>query len=261
MAYTSKYTGSQIENKLDGVFQSKLQDKTVEITDNGVTEVTPDTGFIALNSVSVSVNVPTSGEGGGSASKWKYYDCLGDKKDDYGYIEHYTYLADNVKIIDSVTGNLMIAPEAYIDSDEPNTIVAVAYNMDKRVYADGKWIPLEEFIAEAEDMDFSSHTEITEEEFYHIPEDVVWNCNTNEGCKEAFEALWKLCERYDGKFNSSEPLPLIFFYKSIDLLKFGATASYIFNYRDNGDVQFIFFDQYNELVLTRRGESYNLILE
>lgn len=50
----------------------KTQDKEIEITSNGTTEVTPDIGFTALNSVNVKVNVPTSGEGGGStpSSKW-----------------------------------------------------------------------------------------------------------------------------------------------------------------------------------------------
>lgn len=60
MAYTSKYTGSKIESKLDEVFQSKLQEKTVEITDNGVTEVSVDEGYFALSKVSVSVNVPSN---------------------------------------------------------------------------------------------------------------------------------------------------------------------------------------------------------
>jgi hypothetical protein len=39
----------------------KIQDKEIEITSNGTTEVTPDEGFTALNSVSVNVNVPQSG--------------------------------------------------------------------------------------------------------------------------------------------------------------------------------------------------------
>lgn len=39
----------------------KTQDKEIEITSNGITEVTPDAGFTALNSVNVNVNVPQSG--------------------------------------------------------------------------------------------------------------------------------------------------------------------------------------------------------
>jgi hypothetical protein len=64
MAYTSKYTGGQIEEKLDEIFASKLQEKAVEIVDNGATEVSADEGFLGLGKVSINVNVPT---GGGSA--------------------------------------------------------------------------------------------------------------------------------------------------------------------------------------------------
>ena len=140
----------------------KTQDKEIEITSNGTTEITPDEGFAYLNKVSVKTNVAQSGEGGGSAEV--------------------------------------------------------------------------------------------------IPTDVVWDCNTDDGCKEAFEALWKLCERYDGKFNTNNPMPLYPWYNSIDMVKFGAAPTHIYNKRDDGDYQYIFLDQYNELVLTKSGESYNLIL-
>jgi hypothetical protein len=48
----------------------KTQDKEIEITSNGTTEITPDTGFTALNSVSVNVNVPQSG---GTELDGEYY--------------------------------------------------------------------------------------------------------------------------------------------------------------------------------------------
>lgn len=59
MAYTSKYTGGQIEEKLDEIFASKLQEKAVEIVDNGATEVSADEGFLGLGKVSVNVAIPT----------------------------------------------------------------------------------------------------------------------------------------------------------------------------------------------------------
>lgn len=49
----------------------KTQDKEIEITSNGTTEVTPDEGFNYLNSVSVRTNVGGQGD---SASSWKYFD-------------------------------------------------------------------------------------------------------------------------------------------------------------------------------------------
>lgn len=48
------------------------QAKDIEITSNGTTKVTADTGYTALASVNVKVNVPTEGggENSGSGSKW-----------------------------------------------------------------------------------------------------------------------------------------------------------------------------------------------
>ena len=47
------------------VVEIKAQEKSVELTANGTTEVTPDSGFAYLSKVSVKTNVPQSGEGGG----------------------------------------------------------------------------------------------------------------------------------------------------------------------------------------------------
>ena len=62
MAYTSKYTGGQIEEKLDMAFASSLQEKTVDISENGLTEVLPDEGYFALKKVNVNVGM--------SKNKW-----------------------------------------------------------------------------------------------------------------------------------------------------------------------------------------------
>jgi hypothetical protein len=59
MAYTSKYTGSEIEGKLDEIFSSHLQDKEIETVENGVAEVTADSGFIGLSKVKVTTAIPT----------------------------------------------------------------------------------------------------------------------------------------------------------------------------------------------------------
>lgn len=49
------------------VTELKYQEKSVDVIENGLTEVAPDAGFAGLAKVSVNVNVPTSGEGGGSS--------------------------------------------------------------------------------------------------------------------------------------------------------------------------------------------------
>ena len=58
------------------VTEIKSQSKEIEVTANGTTVVEPDAGFAYLNKVNVKTNVPTSGEGGGSASgsTWRYFD-------------------------------------------------------------------------------------------------------------------------------------------------------------------------------------------
>lgn len=49
------------------------QSKSVEITENGTTEVTADTGYTGLGKVSINVNVPTSGGGGGTELEGEYF--------------------------------------------------------------------------------------------------------------------------------------------------------------------------------------------
>ena len=60
MSYTSKYTGSQIEEKLDSVFSLHLQDREIEITENGEYEVVPEKGYLGLSRVNVVTNTNKS---------------------------------------------------------------------------------------------------------------------------------------------------------------------------------------------------------
>lgn len=68
MEYKSKYTASEIDAKLSQVFDSTLQTKEVEVSED--TTIKADEGFLGLKEVSVKV----TGGGGGSASSWKFFD-------------------------------------------------------------------------------------------------------------------------------------------------------------------------------------------
>lgn len=54
------------------VTEIKAQSKVVEITSNGITNITPDEGFAYLNSVKVKTNVPQEGGGGSTSGGGKY---------------------------------------------------------------------------------------------------------------------------------------------------------------------------------------------
>lgn len=108
------------------------------------------------------------GNGGGGGSNYKYYDCSKDTPNENGELPHGIYLADSMKITNIETGEIMIAPEAdFNDSDYK--VLAVAYDMSKRIYIHGEWLDAKTFLELKEEFDFSAHQEITEEEFYHIP--------------------------------------------------------------------------------------------
>lgn len=129
MAYTSKYKGSEIESKLDQVFQSKLQEKTVEIADNGVTEVSADEGYLALSKVSVNVNVPSSGGGSNAVTP---------KRDGrthiYIQIEETTVKKDIVLPFYDTSGNSLVD---WGDGTEPMQVGTGTASTISHTYASG----------------------------------------------------------------------------------------------------------------------------
>lgn len=53
------------------------QEKSVEITEAGVTEITPDAGYTGLSKVSVDTSAISGGSGEGGGSTWRYFDVSG----------------------------------------------------------------------------------------------------------------------------------------------------------------------------------------
>lgn len=163
-----------------------------------------------LNTIGEKVIVKGGGSGGGK-SGMKYFDCLFEPLDEYGEHPHGRFLADNAKVIftsDNGTDQIVIAPEA------EGRLIAVAVDTSKRIYLDGRWVDIKEYMFDFENFDMDAHTEITEEEFYHIPEDKVFDVSTAEGRKEAYETLFPLVSRYYPDMDSIPTLP---WFKSLTL--------------------------------------------
>lgn len=139
------------------VTEIKTQSKEIEVTDNGITEITPDAGFTYLNSVKVKVNVPTSG--GRSASSWRYFDV--SKLDSSMKSRLYPFIVR--------TNDRIIAVEAVLDW---STVTAIGVDDSSMFYIEGAIMSWSEMIAHegftAEMMAQVGIVEITKDEFYNF---------------------------------------------------------------------------------------------
>lgn len=72
MAEKIKRTHAERDALLSKVFDSTLQTKDIEITENGTTEIVADEGFFALKKVNLNINVQ-----GGGGSSIEYLDVSG----------------------------------------------------------------------------------------------------------------------------------------------------------------------------------------
>lgn len=207
--------------------------------------------------------------GGSSKGGMKYYDCLFDEEIESSENIHGDYCVDNVKCIDFDTREVTIYPEAYNGQR-----VAVAVDLtNRKVYMDGQWMTYKDFLKleEWDAFDPDTHIEITEEEFYHIPEDEVWmwTGRTYEENKVQFEKLMALCKRYGRKKIQSANLPLSPWFKSIDIETYDGYDSYyvhpqyLLDFAETKSVAYIKFNtptthNYNFCFLLKDGE-YSII--
>lgn len=134
--------------------------------------------------------------GNGGKSNMKYYSCLGDYSNDE---QHDVFLVDNANFIVNTgdTYETIIGPEYVYNLGSYEAFpIAVAINMDKRCYDEGEWISLTEYLQRYNGFDPATHAEITEEEFYHIPEDVIIPYRDREKLGEIFEDCYSKLLRY-----------------------------------------------------------------
>lgn len=150
---------------------------------------------------------------------YKFYDCFfGDWNNDH---DEWPFIA--TKYVDLNTGDVYIAPDSWngISCPEGSNYIraAVMHVPDVRYYGDNKWLSPEEVLSNDDvcSFDFNAHPEITEEEFYHIPEEVVIPYNDRNKLEEVFEHLYSILNRYgiepsgDSAYNTTNinfPIPV-----------------------------------------------------
>lgn len=145
----------------------QIQEKQIEITENGEITITPDAGFAYLNSVKVKTNVAQSG-GGGSASSMEYWDvtALPAATFELGYYallvkfryKSNLYVRSSIELIDKLT------------EDYETSLFAVALDKNIKMMEVGSVTTVGEIFESKGFPDFTSlgWKQITEEEFYNL---------------------------------------------------------------------------------------------
>lgn len=130
------------------------QEKSVDITENGTTEVVADAGFTGLGKVSVNVNVPTSGEGGGGVG--------------YLYFENVPPMVEPLAFSSLINDGTRIIPSFLCGFNSQGKEENITVYKIAAMYGytfDGMKIT-EDFLREF--MSIGGIVEITEEEFYSL---------------------------------------------------------------------------------------------
>ena len=147
----------------------QIQEKQVEITENGEITITPDAGFAYLNKVSVKTNV--EGQGGGSASGNEVFNC------EYLDISEVSNKLEWVSIAilakTSSQGMTFIAPSSYNPFGLTGLLaVAVDFNFSIVAESGGQKmeIPIRELLNQngVSNEDIAAIPRITKEEFYTL---------------------------------------------------------------------------------------------
>lgn len=165
MEYKSKYTASEIDAKLSQVFDSTLQTKEVEVSED--TTIKADEGFLGLKEVSVKVS------GGGSASSVEYLDLTGLATLQLSYYATSSYelhLKMTIQGQEIATvgpaaqlvsqGSSASSIYAKIDFDAPFIMVQGTMRQDMKVR--------DYILSKVSESELAAIPRITEEEFYAL---------------------------------------------------------------------------------------------
>lgn len=176
---------------------------------------------VTKNEIHISnLNASSSSNG----SSMKYYDCI---QDFLRGESHDVTLVDNVKAILEENGTTIIAPESVMNwgSFSPVVIAVAIDTENRRCYVDGEWITMKEYAQRFDGFNPDTHTEITEEEFYHIPESIIIPYKDRNKLGEIFEDCYSKLLRLgvqpngDSAFDSTPirfPIPFLG-YKTISI--------------------------------------------
>ena len=142
------------------------QDKVVDITENGTTEVVADSGFTGLGKV--TINTEVSG-GGGSTIEYEYFALTDKWVNDLGLMV--TYCSSLVKAPTSQAG-MVIAPITFakiLNNNEAVDPAAVAVDMSLMISAGGQQVTIKDIIlGDGTTEESLAKYRITKEQFYSL---------------------------------------------------------------------------------------------
>ena len=142
------------------------QDKSVDITENGTTEVVADGGFTGLGKV--TINTEVSG-GGGSTIEYEYFALTDKWINDLGLMV--AYCSSLVKAPTSQAG-MVVAPTTFakiLNNNEAVDPTAVAIDMSLMISAGGQQVTIKDVIlGDGTTEESLAKYRITKEQFYSL---------------------------------------------------------------------------------------------
>ena len=153
--YVSKHTQEESDALLKQVFDSTLQEKTIEITESGTTEITADADFLALKKVNLNVNV----QGGGGSVE--YFDI--NREDKLMYLEMLGLVGYMVKYPTKIQSVAL----CFAFGETLNDSIAISIDTSEMMDWQGTRYTIANWLA-IMGVDLSIFPRLTKEEFYAI---------------------------------------------------------------------------------------------
>lgn len=138
------------------------QDKVVDITENGTTEVVADGGYTGLGKVTINTEVS-----GGGESSWRYFDCkqtpIESREENLVELQAMLIKTESLSLSSIMSAAMMKYPE------DPSAIVAFGVDMSIEVNFTGEFTSLGQLYEMATDiLAQAGIVEITKEQFYDL---------------------------------------------------------------------------------------------